>query len=462
MGQPEAPIQQSWEVSPVAVGRPASLFTWESESGTATNYPNTVGQASAHGNGVAANYYGTNGAAPGVAHVDNYEANYFISNYVSRLVPISGVVVNQSFIITNVSVQQAWDSAYDDYAATYGTLFCSGAGNSGIVSSPATAYNGIGVGALKTGTSTGPTADNGRCKPDITAPGSATSFTTPYVSGIAALLIQASWRGDGGADTNAASDVRTIKALLLNGAVKPTNWSHTASAPLDLWYGAGIVNAFNSYTQLAAGRHSRSTTTTVSSGGAHPPLNSTNYVASVKGWDFASITNSSASDTINHYCFNFASNNAPLTLTATLTWNRNLGQANINGLDLFLYDMASGQLTASSTSAVDNVEHLCIPSLAAGRYDLQVLKNGGSKRLTRTETYALAFEFSSQMLTISQAGATTTVSWPLAPAGFVLKSATNLIPPVTWISVTNAVVVTNGLNRVNITSSDLRFFRLAR
>ena len=32
--------------------------------------------ASTDGDGVAANYYGANGAAPGVAHVDNYQAKY--------------------------------------------------------------------------------------------------------------------------------------------------------------------------------------------------------------------------------------------------------------------------------------------------------------------------------------------------------------------------------------------------
>ena len=78
----------------------------------------------------------------------------------------------------------------------------------------------------------GPT-DDGRSKPDITAPGGFTSYSTPYVSGCAAILMQAAARGDGGSGTQtSAGDIRTVKALLLNGATKPTGWSHTSTQPL--------------------------------------------------------------------------------------------------------------------------------------------------------------------------------------------------------------------------------------
>ena len=43
------------------------------------------------------------------------------------------------------------------------------------------------------------------------------------------------------------------KLLLLDGAVKPTGWTHSAMMPLDPSNGAGIVNIFNSYEILAAG-----------------------------------------------------------------------------------------------------------------------------------------------------------------------------------------------------------------
>ena len=66
--------------------------------------------------------------------------------------------------------------------------------------------------------------------------------------------MQAALRGDGGSDTNSAFDIRTIKALLLNGAVKPADWTNIAPSPLDTRYGAGVLNVLNSYEQLAGGR----------------------------------------------------------------------------------------------------------------------------------------------------------------------------------------------------------------
>jgi subtilisin family serine protease len=86
---------------------------------------------------------------------------------------------------------------------------------------PAHRYNCISVGAYGGGSSIGPTLDNGRAKPDITAPAGETSFSTPHVAGAAAVLMQAGLRGDGGGDTNSAADIRTVKALLLNGASSP-------------------------------------------------------------------------------------------------------------------------------------------------------------------------------------------------------------------------------------------------
>ena len=86
---------------------------------------------------------------------------------------------------------------------------------------------------------------------------------------------------------------------------------------------------------------------------------------------------------------------AAFTATATLVWNRQQNQTNINNLDLFLYNCANSNLVTCSTSLVDNVEHIFLPQLAQGRYDLQVLKNGGAT-VSTNETYALAWEFFSQ------------------------------------------------------------------
>ncbi|MDB6121833.1 MAG: hypothetical protein JWQ71_826 [Pedosphaera sp.] len=456
------------EVTPGLVGQPMSLFTYYTSSGSTNNFPNNLGADSPHADDVASYFYGTNGVATNVMHVDNYEAGFFY-NSVASLTVTNVRVVNQSFNFGSLTIaqQQSVDSDYDDSAAKYNTLFVSGIGNGGPVNAPATSYNGIGVGAYHGGSSTGPTADNGRAKPDIVARADATSYSTPQVSGAAALLMQAGLRGDGGSDITSAADIRTTKALLLNGAVKPADWAHTNASPLDARYGAGVLNVFNSYKQLAGGKHSYIATTSVSVGNPHPPTAAAGNVSSFSGWDFNTNSSSASQDGINHYYFNLtnSASNTTFTVTATLAWNRQMNQTAINDLDLYLYEMSSGNLIAASTSAVDNVEHIFLTKLPAGRYDLQVLKNGGNtgKRVTLTETYALAFEFSALPLNITPAGNTVVITWPIYPTGFVLESTASLNSSVTWSAVNIAVVMTNNQNRVVLNSSTgTQFFRLRR
>jgi hypothetical protein len=383
---------------------------------------------------------------------------------------INDPVVNQSFIFgsvpsqVSVAEQQQIDSAYDDYAAQYKTLFVSGAGNGGSVCPPSTCYNGIGVGAYGGGSSTGPTLDNGRAKPDITAPAGVTSFSTPQVAGAAAVLMQAGLRGDGGSDTNSAAEIRTVKALLLNGAVKPADWTNNAPSPLDTRYGAGVLNVFNSYKQLTGGKRGYIVSTSVSIGNPHPPTGDTGTVNVLSGWDFNTNSSSATSDVVKHYYFNVTNgvSNATFTAAATLVWNRHRSQTSINNLDLFLYNAISSNLVACSTSLVDNVEHIFVPNLAQGRYDLQVWKAGGSF-VSSSETYALAFEFFSMSLDIARSGTHVVLQWPLYPAGFVLESATNLNPPVSWNTNGPAPVVTNNQNSVVVgVTNTSQFFRLWR
>jgi len=488
VAQPEAGYgtTTNWEVNPGAsgVGQPAGFFTYFSSSGTATTFPNAVGAESGHADAVAGYFYGIpGGVATNVAHVDSYEASFFVTlsyrvigsttNYTATLpsTNINNPVVNQSFIFQNsdgthvsTNEQGAVDTAYDNYAAQYNTLFISGAGNGGPVNPPATCYNGIGVGAYGGSSSVGPTPDNGRCKPDITAPAGETSFSTPQVAGAAAVLMQAGLRGDGGSGTNAAADIRTVKALLLNGAIKPADWTNGTASPLDARYGAGVLNVFNSYKQLTGGRHVYIVATSVSTGGAHPPTRASGTVNTLSGWDFNTNTSSSTTDGVNHYYFNVTNGvtDVTFTATATLVWNRQRNQTAINNLNLFLYNTANSNLVAVCTSAVDNVEHLFVPNLSPGRYDLQVWKAGGSY-VSSSETYALAFEFFSMSLGIVRSGTNVVLQWPVYPAGFVLESATNLNAPVSWNTNGPAPVVTNNQNSVvaGVTNTS-QFFRLWR
>ena len=475
VAQPEAtsaPTNSDYEVNPgnVYVGQPTNLFTYISTNGAiATGFPNSAGVESGHADEVAKNFYGIPfGAATNVSHVDNYDADYFFNHYIVLNFSLVNTarVVNQSFVFT-AGDEPTVDPAYDNYAANRGTIFASAVGAGGAVVPPGTAYNCIAVGVdnIGTGSSTGPTAD-GRCKPDITAPdladapSSALSYAIPYVAGAAAVLVQAANRGDGGSNTNAASDLRTIKALLLNGAVKPNGWTNGTATPLDARYGAGMVNVFNSWEQLKGGQHAFIESTTVSSGSAHPPGANTNNEPVLTGWDYNSISTLSSQDMVNHYYFNLPGNNT-FTLDATLVWNKQYQATNINNLNLFLYNAANSNLVTCSTSMVDNVEHIFLPTLAPGRYDLQVLKLGSVTQVSQSETYALAFEMFTMPLSVGLTNGNAVISWRVAPTGFQLQSATGLAPPVSWTSVTNAVSIANNQNVVMLPfGGGTQYFRL--
>jgi len=480
VAQPEAGLDTNnppmiWQVNPAAVGQSSSLFTYISSGGSASTFPNSLGSESGHADSVGGIFYGLGtGVATNVAHVDNYEADDFFNNIIAARNPpnINDPVVNQSFTFGGVpaSEQEFIDTNYDNYAAQYNTLLVSAACNYGISASvcpPGTAYNCISVGAYQNGSSynsVGPTIDNGRCKPDITALSGETSFSTPQVAGAAAVLMQAGLRGDGGSNTNATADIRTVKALLLNGAVKPADWTNVAPSPLDYRYGAGVLNVFNSYEQLAGGKQSYIVSTSVITNSPHLPTGATGTVGVLNGWDFNTNTSSATADTVKHYYFNVtnAANTALFTATATLVWDRHKGKTNINNLDLFLYDALSSNLVACSTSLVDNVEHLWLTQLPQSRYDLQVLKHGGTT-VTTNEAYALAWTFFSQSLNIAATDTNVTLAWPVYPAGFFVEATASLSPPVVWE--TNDIpvpVIANGSNYLYLNATNAaEFFQLS-
>lgn len=400
-----------WEVDPAAVGQPAADFTYISGSGTATTYPNDLGIASGHADNVAENMYGdTNTADPegiayGISQIYNYEADDFANIILALSAPIPAEIVNESFefIVSGTSQQAELDQAYDNYADTYGTLFINGAGNGGLVVSPGSAYNDIAVGAYDGASSSG--NYDGRSKPDIVAYstiyGAYTSYTTPLVTGAAAILVQAAQEGYAGTSPQVeadAQDARVLKALLLNGATKPPGWKSTVAdpttTPLDPVTGAGILNVYNSYENLAAGEHAFSVTATGPVGPVAPGT-----IEPDEGWDLETMANVFSPDAgayldqANHYSFDLSADVSPeFTLTATLIWWRELNQTNINNFFLYLFDTDTDTIVAASLSTIDNVQEIYVPDLAPGDYDLAVVKSG-SAVVSATDTYALAFDF---------------------------------------------------------------------
>lgn len=453
----EAP--NAWQVDPAY--NPNVLFTWISDLGTATNFPNAVGANSSHAGGVATHFYSVfgPGVATGVPRVDNYEFRHFITDLIVPQVGVRAAVVNQSFV-SNVS----FDTAYDAYAARFNVLFVSGTQNApGIAPpSPGSSYNGIAVGIISDSgmSSVGPTSD-GRAKPDLVAPHfCCSSFSTPQVAGAAALLLQAAASNEGGANTAAiATNASVIKALLINGAVKMTNWTNGFRRPLDARYGAGVLNMYNSDLQLRGGRHPATVTNSVAINAAHPPTGATNSVAAARGWDFSTIQSAMLNDRVAHYYFQLPTNSAAYSGTATLVWKK--GSGSLTNLELYLYETTSNTLVTCSTSSVDNVEHLFVPKLPAGRYDLQVLKRGSA--LAGTESYALAFDFSPVQLTAGLSGSNVVVSWPASPAGFTLQTAPTLTTPISWQNLAaSSSILSNAMNTVTVPASSAQFFRLFR
>ena len=382
----------------------------------------------------------------------------------------SPAVVNQSFAYLGVfaGTDMGLDQYWDEYASRFNTLYVSAIGDgqttgtspASYINPPSDMYNGLAVGAY-TGTETngvfsastgsqaswvGP-AYNGVSKPDLVAPGAYTSYTAPIVSGVATMMIQAG-RGTGFAApvgfnasdaaitaqgatayTTAATDIRTVKALLLNGAVKPTGWTNsytvnngtytynapttTATTPLDPRYGSGVVNAVNSYNILAGGEHSYTATSTpaisslatvtsaptASFSGRYSQAASASVPSTIRGWNLAGISASSGSNAVEHYDFNLTGTSAnSWDLTATLSWNKNYNASGINHLMLFLLN-SSGQQVAASTSMVDNMQQISLNSapglhsLAPGQYDLAVEMLGGVNAISTSDTYALAWNF---------------------------------------------------------------------
>jgi autotransporter-associated beta strand protein len=401
-------------------------------------------------------YSTTSGAAYGVSRVDNYDAQWFQNDvilsgtgngqtFIPNPLAHSDAVINQSFDNGSASAAeiQEIDSFYDYYnnyytdaftnsnGGTFGTIFVSAIGNGGQTSTspasdinpPATMYNGIAVGVYDNGPSgvTGPTYD-GRSKPDLVASAGEASYSTPQVSAAAAIMVQAGGLGpqisagnyagpvgySGAVSSNGnitkaqyetdAMDERTVKALLLNGADKPVGWAHTYTKPLDINYGSGILDVYNSYANLAGGRWVPSIQNTSTTPISTPTINA------LEGWDFNSLN--SSGNTVSHYVFNPAVNSgvAGYNLTATLVWNSQVASAisgnnvtlteQLSNLYLELYDVTTSTRVDYSDSTVDNVQQLNTAGLNPGNvYDLEVYDAKGTNLTSTIDPYALAFNF---------------------------------------------------------------------
>ncbi|MDG2012187.1 MAG: hypothetical protein P8J33_01690, partial [Pirellulaceae bacterium] len=247
-----------------------------------------------------------------------------------------------------------------------------GSSNSGAGQLPALwvhGYNCITVGVTDGSHAASETAPtylygNGRIKPEIVAPSTYTSFSTPMVASAASLLHEA------GVGTDAVRS-ETMKAILLAGATKDEfdEWSRSPTQPLDLRYGAGELNIYNSYYIQAGGEFDGQTGVPASS-------------VALSGWDYEpEIT--AGSD--RYYEFVVPENTLVDELSILLTWNMAITDVDPSGgflavqsladMSLTLFDSDNGfeaQVVDFSDSEVDNIEHVYLKNLMPGTYHFRV------------------------------------------------------------------------------------------
>jgi len=288
------------------------------------------------------------GAAP-QAQAEVYEFWHFLINNVSPQIPPDANIITASI---GYQFEDWWTRGIEAMAEHYGLIVVAGIGNGSDAYDPllypGAGANAIGVGVIDSvnaeepavrlahfslakpaHSSSGPTKD-GRCKPDIVAPGNClaanvnepngyeptgnwSSFSTPIVAGTIGLLMQKA-----GQEPNLSSAVApdggncVIKAILLNSAKKLPYWHKGRLekyddhfVPLDYIQGAGMLNAVGAYRHLSAGQYEPNNVPTT-------------------GWDLNSLEKDSASENI--YKITIAEP-ADKFITTTIAWNKHYESA---------------------------------------------------------------------------------------------------------------------------------------
>ena len=363
-------------------------------AGKTFNSKSGASGTSSHADHVARNFYASTSQVPGTCPIDLYNANDWLGagylNIGTTTAPKTESRAVQNHSWAGSSGNSTTDTEIGrrlDFAINRDGFVCAVGLYNQDTNTPVHAqllcqtYNTISVGRDDGGHTKGLTTldGNGRRKPDIVAPSAApeyaTSWTTPMVSGAAALLYQKLVDYS----PSFSDRPRVIKALLLASATKNTvpDWGNSSSSPLDDVYGAGELNIHHAYHALIAGKAT---------------AGSTRY--GIRGWASDSVSSSSSKT----YYFRIASGAPSTPFSAALTWHRvvteNLliGWGNLSSslanLRLKLYQTDGTNLTtllATSDSSVDNVELIHQPSLVPGDYALRVESSSSST------AYALAW-----------------------------------------------------------------------
>jgi hypothetical protein len=361
--------------------------------------------ASWHATTVGTSFYGQGTSiAPGITSIFNYETNNWINSFLRlnnasapSAPPGGSRIMNHSWIGSAGSATDNQVLRRLDFQANRdGTLHATGLNNnagSTLLALLSCSYNGIAVGRTDGAHSYGLTPNGtdgpGRMKPDIVAPGAATSWATPVVAAAAALMQQVAAEPPLSSNPSAA-DPTVIKAVLMAGAVHSETWSNAPTAsgdsrgeavrPLDPIFGAGVVNVDRAHRILTGGEQDGSLTV---------PEDATLRAA---GWDYTPIS----PGTNTHWRLRLYETAPEFSVVAT--WRRlpssnfaiapsvptiRLRLFRVEGTTLIPLTGEDGAAyyesgNVASTSAPDNVQHIYVRGLAAGEYVIQAQRLGSS------------------------------------------------------------------------------------
>ncbi len=358
-----------------------------------------------------------------------YEFWHFVKRYVYGQERPEVDLVSASF---GQPLEDGWTRGIEALVEHTGLVFVASIGN-GLNASDPSFYPGAGPNVIGVGlvssvnsedvatklsqfalaypeeSSVGPTED-GRCKPDVIAPGNClvadaqaergyvaagnwSSFSTPVAAGIVGLLIQTAKQNDDLALALSPEGGNCVlKAVLMNSATKLPYWhkgrlspDDDHEVPLDHAQGAGMVNAAGAYGLLTAGR---------SKPGDVP----------LAGWDLNEVYQRQAFQQVYRTVVD-----EPVSkmLTATLVWNRHyrterpfkhMSEADSDlRLDVWAINPANPSeplLLDHCDSKVDNVEHVHVATQPGySVYEIVVSYSNFNARSASasSERYALAW-----------------------------------------------------------------------
>ena len=253
------------------------------------------------------------------------------------------------------------------------------------------------------------TAD--RTRPDLVAPMTSSSSATPVIGAAAALLIQTGHddpalstdpvetfvRSRAGTTITNAERAEVIRAALAAGADRFTinttssdivdyrmDAENQSDNGLDVRYGAGQLNIYNSYHIIAAGE--QNSEEDGGEGGVE-----------TSGFDYdPEFGGEDGSNDIATYTLTADEDHN--LLTVALVWHVEIdggtgnsfdGTATLYDLDLEIYDIAAGEVIAESAGSADNRENLWTALVPGQSYEIRV--KPGSDQEAFSWDYALAW-----------------------------------------------------------------------